>query len=216
VPRLAGRRDGAPARSRAKAPLAVAAILAAPLFFAALMAMSLAVEKPTVHHVLRHGTSVVRLGDPAGSTEAAVWLLALVPPLAVVLVGAAAMLLGRAGVAVSSLAGIAAAVVLLVPLDGWTSRHTGRYPEGVDLIPTSAGSENIYLRGEWEGTARHTVEQLGIVTIALAAIAIAFAAVVAVRRRRGVAPPPPPPPPPELATAESQIVRAGLGRFRSR
>ena len=46
-----------------KAPLAVAAILAMPLFFTALMATSLAVEKPTVvGHVLRHGRLVAKLG----------------------------------------------------------------------------------------------------------------------------------------------------------
>jgi len=174
--------------------VAVAAILAMPLFFAALMAMSLAVEKPTMSEVVKHGKAVTQLGDPTGGTELAIWLLAFVFPLAVFLVGVGGMLLGRAGVVTSSLAAVAATVVLLVPLDTWTSKHTDRYPEGVDLIPKSSTSD-IYLQGEWEGTARTTTEQLGIVTIVLGGIAIAAFALFAVRRRRGVLPPVPPPPP---------------------
>ena len=181
-------------RKAPKAPVAVAAILAMPLFFAALMAMSLAVEKPTMSEVVKHGKAVTQLGDPTGGTELAIWLLAFVFPLAVFLVGVGGMLLGRAGVVTSSLAAVAATVVLLVPLDTWTSKHTDRYPEGVDLIPQSSTSD-IYLQGEWEGTARTTTEQLGIVTIVLGGIAIAAFALFAVRRRRGVLPPVPPPPP---------------------
>ena len=162
-------------RKAPKAPLAVAAILATPLFFVALMAMSLAVEKPTVRHVLSQGSVVERLGDPSGPTERAIWLLALVPPLGLVLIGVGGMLIGRAGVITSALTAIAASLALLVPLDTWTHDHTARYPDGVDLIPQSSTSD-IYLRGEWEGTARHTAEQLGIATIVLAGLAIAIMA----------------------------------------
>jgi hypothetical protein len=182
-------------RKAPKAPLAVAGILATPLFFVALMAMSLAVEKPTVAHVLRQGKLVERLGDPAGSTERTIWLLAIVPPAALVLVGVGGMLLGRWGVITSALAAIALSGGLLIPLDTWASRHTGRYPDGIDLIPRSRLSEDIYLPGEWEGTARHTADQLGIATIALAGIALAVFALLEVRRRRGIrgmiVPPPP-------------------------
>jgi hypothetical protein len=181
-------------RKAPRAPLAVAGILATPLFFVALMAMSLAVEKPTVRHVLSQGTTVMKLGDPAGSTERAIWLLALAAPAGLVLIGVAGMLIGRAGVITSALAAIAGAVVLLVPLDTWVDRHSARYPDGVDLIPQSSTSD-IYLRGEWEGTARHTVEQLGIATIVLAGLAIAIFVLLEVRRRRGIVPPVPPPPP---------------------
>jgi hypothetical protein len=181
-------------RRAPKSPLAVAGILATPLFFVALMAMSLAVEKPTVHHVLSQGKMVEKLGDPSGATERAIWLLALVPPVGVALIGIGGMLIGRAGVVTSALAALAASVVLLVPLDGWTQDHTARYPDGVDLTP-QASTSDIYLRGEWEGTARHTAEQLGIVTIVLAGLAIALFALIEVRRRRhGVMPAPPPPP----------------------
>src|SRR5205823_6952662 len=106
-------------RTGSKAPLAVAAILSTPLFFASLMAMSLAEEKPTLSHVLSHGKTVVRLGDPAGRTEAAIWLLALVPGAGVVLVGVGAIALGRAGVVLSALAATAAAAAILVPIGGW-------------------------------------------------------------------------------------------------
>ena len=182
-------------RRRTKAPLAVAGILATPLFFVALMAMSLAVEKPTVKHVLEHGKLAVRFGDPSGATERTIWLLALVPPAVLVAVGVGGMLLGRAGVVTSALTAVAACVALLVPLDTWTRRHTGRYPVGIDLLPSSSTSD-IYLRGEWEGTARHTAVQLGAATITIAGIAIAVFVLLEVRRRRGVkgmvVPPPPP------------------------
>jgi hypothetical protein len=84
--------------------------------------------------------------------------------------------------------------VLLLPLDTWTSDHTARYPEGVDLIPRGSTSD-IYLRGEWEDAARRTAEQLGLVTIVLAGIAITTFALLEARRRRRIVPPVPPPPP---------------------
>ena len=182
-------------RKAPKAPLAVAGILATPLFFVALMAMSLAVEKPSVTHVVRHGQVVVKLGDPSGATERTIWLLALLPSAVLVAIGVGGMLIGRAGVITSALTAMAACIALLVPLDTWTREHTARYPIGVDLIPPRSTSD-IYLRGEWEGTARTTAEQLGFVTISIAGIAIAIFLVMEVRRRRGVrgmvVPPPPP------------------------
>ncbi|HEY8777157.1 MAG TPA: hypothetical protein VIM33_11855 [Gaiellaceae bacterium] len=186
-------------RKAPRAPLAVAGILATPLFFVGLMAMSLAIEKPSVHHVLEKGKIVAKLGDPTGSTERTIWLLALVPPLGLALIGVAGMLIGRAGVITSSLTAIAGALVLLLPLDTWTRQHTARYPVGIDLIPRSSTSD-LYLRGEWEGTARHTAEQLGIVTIVLAGLALAFLALLEVRRRRGAIAPAPPPPPEAFIT----------------
>jgi len=183
-------------RTAPKAPLAVASILATPLFFVGLMAMSLAVEKPSVQHVVKHAKTVMLFGDPTGTTEAKIWLFAMVPPLALVLLGIAAMLLGRGGVVVSSLGAIALTVALLVPLGGWANRHTARYPVGVDLIPpTATGSQDIYLRGEWEATAKRTAEQLGIATMSIAGIAIVVLLLFEFRRRRGLVRPLPPPPP---------------------
>jgi hypothetical protein len=188
-------------RSAPRSPLAVAGILATPLFFVALMAMSLAFEKPSVHHAVKHGKAVTTFGDPTGATEAKIWLLAFVPGLVLVLIGTGAMLVARGGVVISSLGAIALTLALLVPLDGWTTDHTARYPVGVDLIPPSAGSQDIYLRGEWEGKARRTAEQLGAVTIVIALIAVAVVLLLELRRRRGIVQPPLPPPPPEIASA---------------
>jgi hypothetical protein len=192
----------------------VAGILATPLFFVALMAMSLALEKPAVRHVLKDGKAVTKLGDPSGTTEAMIWLLAFLLAAALVLVGTGgAMLIGRTGVLVSSLAAIAGAVALMVPLRTWERHHTARFPDGVDLIPHSAGSQDIYLRGEWERTARHTAQQLGIATIGMAAVAIAIFLLLEIRRRRGLMRPVPPPPP-EIATAEAQLIRGRAGKPR--
>jgi hypothetical protein len=176
-------------------PLAVAGIASTPLFFAALMAMSLAVEKPTVTHVTKHGQLVPKLGDPSGSNEAKIWLLTVLFPLGLVLVGAAAMWLGRYGVVAAALAAIAVAIALRVPLHTWTVHHTERFPLGVDNIPRSAGSEDIYLPGEWEGTAKTTSEELGLVTIVIAGVSMLVFVLLEIRRRRGPLPPPPELPP---------------------
>ena len=181
-------------RRAPRAPLAVAAILSTPLFFVALMAMSLAVEKPAVRHVVLHGTTVAKFGDPVGSTERTIWLLAILPPAGLIAIGVAGMFIGRTGVITSSLAAVAGSLALLLPLDTWTHDHIARYPLGIDLIPPSS-KYDIYLRGEWEGTARHTAVQLGIATIVLAGLALVILALLEVRRRRrGIAPVPPPPP----------------------
>jgi hypothetical protein len=192
-------------RRAPKAPLAVAAILIMPLFFTALMAMTLAVEKPGVMHVLRQGRTVATLRDPTGSVEARIWLLAAAGPVALLLIGAGGMLIGRSGVITSALAAIAIAVALLVPLNTWASRHTGRYPQGVDLVARGSTSD-IYLRGEWEGTARHTAEQLGVTTIVLSGLAIVIFALLEARRRRRVIAPAPPPPP-EVITGGPTIAK---------
>jgi hypothetical protein len=183
-------------RTAPRAPVAVAGILAMPLFFVSLMAMSLAVEKPSVQHTVKHGKSVTLFGDPTGTTEAKIWLLAIVPPLALVLLGVGSMLLGRTGVVATSLGAIALSVALLVPLGGWANGHAARYPVGVDLIPpTASGSQDIYLRGEWEANAKRTAEQLGIATMSIAGAAIAIFLLLEFRRRRGLVRPTPPPPP---------------------
>jgi len=179
-------------RAASKAPLAVAGILAMPLFFVALMAMSLAVEKPSVGHAGKLHKAVP--ADPTGSTEAKIWLLAVLPALALVLLGLASMLLRRTGVIVTSLAAIALSFALLVPLGGWANGHTARYPLGVDLTPPSS-SGDIYLRGEWEANAKRTADQLGIATMSIAGVAIAVVLLLEFRRRRGLERPVPPPPP---------------------
>jgi len=180
-------------RPVSKAPLAVSGILATPLFFVGLMAMSLAVEKPSVRHTGKLHKAVP--GDPAGTTEAKIWLLALVFPLVLVLIGTASMSLRRTGVVVAALGAIALTVALLVPLGGWARGHANRYPIGVDLIPPSLGSQDIYLRGEWEANAKRTAQQLGVATMSIAGVAIVVAGFLELRRRRGLVGPVPPPPP---------------------
>ena len=169
-----------------RAPLAVAGIMATPLFFVGLMAMSLALEKPSVTHVLRHGKTVVRYGDPTGENETAIWLLAGAVALFMFAVGTGAMLLGRRGVLVSAAAAVVAALALMLPLGSWARTHTSRYPNGVDLIPKSAGSSDVYLPGEWEGSAKHTARDLAFVAIAMAGITVAGFGLLGMRRRRAV------------------------------
>jgi hypothetical protein len=123
------------------------------------------------------------------------------------------MLLGRSGVVASSVAAVAGAVVYMLPLRSWERHHSARFPDGVDLIPTSAGSQDIYLRGEWEAAARHTAAQLGIATIVIAAVAVAIFLLFEFRRRRGLIRPVPPPPP-EIATAEAQLISSRAGQRR--
>jgi hypothetical protein len=189
-------------RSVAKAPLAVAAIASTPLFFTALMAMSLAVEKPTFQYVFVHklgGYFVPHFGDPSGSNETKIWLLTILFPLGLVLVGAGAMLMGRFGIVPVALAAIGASLALRLPLHTWATHHTARFPFGVDNIPRSAGSEDIYLPGEWEGTASHTAQQLALATIVIAGIALALFVLFELRRRRGPLPPPAEPAPDVVA-----------------
>jgi hypothetical protein len=100
-------------------------------------------------------------------------------------------------------------VALLVPLKTWEREHTARYPNGVDLIPRSAGSQDIYLPGEWEAAARRTADEIGIATIVLAGVAIVLTVYFDVRRRRGDRRAPVPPPPPGTVEAAS-IARPGV------
>ena len=184
-------------RRARRAPLAVAGILATPLFFVALMAFALRLEEPSVQ-IAANGVRTV--GDPLGSTVATIYLLSFGVSAVVVLVGVGAMLLpGRVGgVVVSALSAIVTTIALVVPLDTWAAEHTARYPLGVDLIPRRS-VEDLMLRGEWEENARRTAQELGFWTIVIAVTAIAIAATMEIRRRRGLAGPPAPPPPPELS-----------------
>ena len=191
-----------------KAPLAVAGILATPLFFVALMAFSLKLDEPTVG-MTKKGAEV--LGDPTRASVGLIYLLALGVSGFIVVVGLVSLTAPvRTAVFLPSLAAIAVAVALLLPLDTWETEHTARYPVGVDLIPRNDPSDLI-LRGEWEENARRTAHQLGIWTMAIAVAAMAIAVLVEVRRRRGIVGPPVPPPP-DVVTGESGMVRRGLGR----
>jgi hypothetical protein len=180
-------------RGARRTPLAVSALLAAPVFFVALMAFSLKFEKP---RTLANG----KLADPSSSTEWKIWLVALIPSLGILLVGAFAVLLGRLGTLAPAVATILAASLLLFPLSTWEDQHAARFPDGIDLIPKSDVSQDIYLRGEWEGLARRAADQLGVAAIVLAAIAILLTLYFDFRRRRGIREVPVPPPPPEVVS----------------
>ena len=178
-------------RRAPKAPLAVAGILATPLFFVGLMAFSLLIDKPSVE-VTRRGAEV--LADPARATVAAIYLLSLGVSALVVLMGALALLLPARAVFAPSVGAIGVTLALLLPLDTLEAEHTARYPNGVDLIPERDPSD-LMLRGEWEENAHRTANQIGLWTIAIAVAAIAIAIAIEIRRRRGIVPPPVPPPP---------------------
>ena len=192
-------------RGASKAPLAVAGILAVPLFFAGLMAFSLKLDKPSTH-LTKHGT--VALGDPTKGTVGTIYLLAFAVSATVVLVGLLAMLLrSRLATVVPAIAGIVASVLLLLPLDTWTAEHTNRYPVGIDNLPPKSPAD-IFLRGEWEQNARTTAHQLGLATIGIAIAAIAISVLLEVRRRRGIEGPAVPLPP-EVVTGQSDVIRRG-------
>jgi hypothetical protein len=194
-----------------KTPLAVAGILATPLFFVALMAFSLLLEKPSVE--VKGGALV--LGDPIGANNAAIYLSSFAVSALVVLLGVVALLLpSRVALFLPTLGAIVVTVALLLRLETWQSEHTARYPDGVDLIPKDDPTD-LTLRGEWEQAAHQTANQIGFWTIVLAVVAITISIVVDVRRRRKIAPPPVLPPP-EAITAESKVIRRGFGLPRRR
>ena len=184
-------------RRAPRAPLAVAGILATPLFFVSLMAFSLKLDKPTVHVTASGAT---KLGEPLKSTVLSIYAASFGVSVGLVLVGVLAMLLpGRVwGVIVSSVAAIGVTIVLLLPLGRWEAEHTARYPDGTDLIKKSS-PQDLVLRGEWEHDARTTANQIGFWTIVIAIAAIVIAVALDVRRRRGLAAVPVPPPPPDIS-----------------
>jgi hypothetical protein len=179
-------------RRSKKGPLAVASILATPLFFAALMAFSLKLDEPTLE-------ATGALGDPSKSTVLSIYLSAFGVCAVVVLAGVLGIFVrAPVGVFVCSLTAIAAAILLRLPLGTWEQQHTARYPQGVDLIPKTDPGD-LFLRGEWEENAHRTADQLAFWTIAMAITAIVIATALDVRRRRHLEGRPPVPPPPDVA-----------------
>ena len=208
-------------RRGSKAPLGVAGLLSITLYFAALMASSLAVDEPRVLHRLRHGKDVLRYEPSSNATEAKIWLLALIPVGILLAVGVVAMLWRRGGVYVVSGAAIVLSYLLPHRLDAWTARHTRRFPLGVDLIK-DADPSNLASRGEWEQNARDTVISLTHWTIGIAIGAAAIVAALALLRRLRprqafiAAPPPAVTGEPEVSPvlgsveADSRLARRGL------
>ena len=162
-----------------KAPLAVAGLIAVPVFFACLLASSLAIDRPRI----------VRGQELPGTsgTEAKVWLAALIGPAIIMAVGVAALALRRYGVYAAAAAGIVVSLVLPGVSNGWIARHSARFPLGIDFVKDSDPS-NYLNRGEWEQSAQHTITSITDWTLGLCIGAIAAAALLELRRRRSVPP----------------------------
>jgi hypothetical protein len=186
-----------------RGPIAVALVLAAPLFFAGLLAATLAVEHPHVvkewiNHAFwadKSSTHPVVAGrtfrqwvlqDPQPGNEALIWACAAVLVAIMAVVGMAASFLRRGGTYVSCLTGIVLALLLRVRLDEWVQHHTGRFPYGVDNVFDGSPSSQVG-RGEWEVGARQAIHSIGNVTIGFAVVIMLIYAVLHVRRVRALA-----------------------------
>jgi hypothetical protein len=179
------RRLRARIREARRAPLAVAALLAVPLFFSSLMAVSLAIERPRV--VEWQGPRGIKAiyHPPTHETEVRIWLLALGPPLALLLVGAATAL-ARRGVVLPAVAGVAVALAVTARLGTWERHHTQRFPRGVDNLGESSNS-NTLSAGQWEATAAEAARQLRTATILVALGVLAATVIGWLRARRRAA-----------------------------
>lgn len=167
---------------KSKAALALGAFLAIPIFFASLMASSLAVEKA---HVIEwnHGTRLYRVfHTPTASTEAKIWLLAFIPPLLLVAFSLLAAHFPY-GIYATCAAACIVALALTIRLHRWEVHHTARFPYGEDLLPDSTTSSSIR-HGQWEAEAAATVRSLVHYTIGLALAAAIITLFLTVRRRR--------------------------------
>jgi hypothetical protein len=174
-----------------KAPLAVAGLIAVPVFFACLLASSLAIDRPRiVGNQEFPGTS---------GTEAKVWLAALIGPAIVMAVGTAALALRRHGVYPVAAAGIVVSLLLPGISNDWIARHSARFPLGIDFVVDTDPS-NYLNRGEWEQSAQHTITSIVDWTLGLCIGAIAVAALLEIRRRRSAPPVTVEPGPLDLAT----------------
>ena len=163
-------------RFSTKGPLAVAALIAVPLYFAALMASSLAIDTP---HIVGR-----RVTESTGSTEAKVWLAALIAPAILIAVGVVASVLRRHGLYLVAATGMVLCFVLPALSNNWLGRHERRFPQGIDFIRDSDPS-NLASRGEWEQTAQSTVTSITHWTLGLAIGAIVVGLLLEIRRRRG-------------------------------
>jgi hypothetical protein len=172
---------------RTRAPLALGAFLALPVFFGALMAASLAIESPRVVEWSQPNGHLARIfHEPTSANELRIWLLALVPPLLLLLAGWVASYFPY-GVYVTCLAACVDAVALTLRLHRWELHHTARFPYGEDLLADQTNSSSL-TRGEWEHDAAQTVRSFEHYTIGLALAGAAIATFLAVRRTKAPGP----------------------------
>jgi hypothetical protein len=169
-------------RGRGRAPLAIAAFIAIPLFFSSLMASTLALEKPLKYEWMRGDRLLTTWHDPTTGNVAACWLWALVPPLVLIVIGLVATRLPL-GFYVPCVAAILIAMAVVHKTATWERHHTARYPVGVDLIPPLNAASDKFDRGQWEHMARDTALSLQHWTIGLAIASAAVMAAIWVRRR---------------------------------
>jgi len=166
-----------------KAAIGLGAFLAIPLFFASLMAASLAVEKANVVEWNRGGGIARIWHQPTPETEAKIWLLAFIPPL---------ILVGFSWIAahfpyaiyVTCAAASVEALALTIRLHRWQVHHTARFAYGEDLLADQTTSSSLQ-RGEWERDAAATARSLVHYTIGLSIAAAGIALLLTLRRRRG-------------------------------
>jgi small-conductance mechanosensitive channel len=159
-----------------KAPVAVAGLIAVPLFIAALLASSLAIDRPHIVAGREH--------PPTDATEAKIWLAALIAPAIVLAAGLAGLALKRNGVYLTAVTAIAVCILMPHVSHGWIARHTRRFPLGIDLIKDNDPS-NLSSRGEWEHAAQETIASIAHWTLGLAIGAIVVSVLLEVRRRTG-------------------------------
>lgn len=172
-----------PRKSQGNGPWAIASFIAIPLFFSALMASTLAQEKPRIvqWHGCKHGICTT-WHQPTSGTEARIWLWAVLPPLLLSFVGWICTRVPL-GWYVACVAGIVEAMAVVHKVDTWTAHHTARFPNGVDLIPHSNPTSNQYNAGEWEKLARGTALSLSHWTIGVSLAAIVVMGALYVKRR---------------------------------
>jgi hypothetical protein len=161
-------------RSRSKAPLALVGLLAVPLYFASLLASSLALEKPQIIHG--------RENPPGSGAEAKIWLAALIVPGVLLAIGLVGLAVRRVGVYAPAAAGVLICLLLPRVSKGWVARHTARFPLGMDFVKDSNPS-NLSSRGEWEHAAQETIVSITHWTLIIAIGAVVVSVSLAVRRR---------------------------------
>ena len=165
-----------------RAPLAIGGLMAVPLFFCALMASSLAIEKPEKFEWTSGGKLLTTWHPPTNATEARIWFWALVPSLLLMAVAIGAMYVPY-GFYIVCGAAIVDTLAVTHKLDIWVEHHTDRYPNGVDLIPASNAASDKIAPGEWEAKASDTAISLQHWTVGIAVAAVIVVAALAARRR---------------------------------
>jgi hypothetical protein len=169
-------------RGRSRAPLAIASFIAIPLFFSALMASTLALEKPRLVQWTTAGRLQTTFHDPTSGTETRIWLWALLPPALLIVVGWVATRLPY-GFYLACLAAVVDAMAVTHKTAVWERHHTHRFPNGVDLIAANNPASDKFDPGQWERMARDTALSLEHWTIALALVSIVVVAGLTLRRR---------------------------------